>query len=58
MAGTKLKDSFLLCVASALLQQVVLYEFKHSTLTVPSFQEDLGFCSAEQLEADKSMFKI
>ena len=35
--------------------EIVLHAFRHSTLIVPWFQEDLGF---EQLEPDKSMFKI
>ena len=38
--------------------EIVLHAFRHSTLIVPWFQEDLGFWSAEQLEPDKSMLKI
>ena len=39
-------------------QKIALHGFRHSTLTVPLFQEDLDFCSAEQLESDRSMFII
>ena len=38
--------------------EIVLHTFRHSTLTVPQFQEDPGFWSAEQLEPDKSMSKV